>query len=401
MQTGLSFWTRVLNATRDAWLIVGIACLLLVALEFAYRGQAAVRRLISGTPTMPAAHPYTDSAWYNVYRSEYARSTQLEWQPFVYYRRPPFKGVLINIDSARHRVTTHPEGLPASPFTAFFFGGSTMWGDYQRDAATIPSIVVTRLAAEGIAVRATNFGESGWVMSQGVVELLLQLRSGERPDVVVFYDGINDVAAALQSGQAGIPQNEFNRAAEFRLGRAVRGWEKGYGIQADLRAFGLLIITGAERFQLLQRLVLAVRTPRDLNGFDADELAAQVVAAYTGNIEIVEALAAYYGFKPFYFWQPNPYVSEKRLTEFESTMLSSLRDDPFEASLRSVHRLVNDQIDSAVTPRVGDRFSNLTRLFSAHAGPVWVDRIGHTTEHGAEMIAQVMAQRLRTNLQLD
>ena len=40
-----------------------------------------------------------------------------------------------------------------------------------------------------------------------------------RPDVVVFYDGINDVMATVQNGRAGLPQNEANREEDFRSGR--------------------------------------------------------------------------------------------------------------------------------------------------------------------------------------
>ena len=50
-----------------------------------------------------------------------------------------------------------------------------------------------------------------------VLQLMLDLRTGERPDVVMFYDGINDVASAVQRGVAGDPQNESRRVANSRL----------------------------------------------------------------------------------------------------------------------------------------------------------------------------------------
>lgn len=384
---------------RDGWLVLGIALVILVGLEFAYRGQAAARRLATGEPEVPAAHPYADSVWYREYRAEYDRSTQLEWRPYVYYRRPPFSGAQINIDSLQHRVTVHTEPVPSDAPSVFFFGGSTMWGDYQRDAKTIPSVVVSDLALAGTPVRAVNFGESGYVMTQGVLELQVQLRLGARPDMVVFYDGINDVAAAVQSGQAGIPQNEFNRADEFRLGRAVSGWEEGYGIGADLRAAALLGLRGAERSQLLQRLLVAVRAspaPPDPQGEVA--LAEQVLAVYLGTVDLVEALAERYGFEAIYVWQPNPHVSEKPMTAYEEGISRGLSADTFQARLGAVHAALDARLPAAMSERVGDRYAHLTGIFQAHAGPVWVDQIGHTTEEAAEVIAHALAERLRSGL---
>ena len=391
--------SKVGRWVRDGWLIAGIALLVLIGLEVAYRVQASVRRIAAGAPATPPSHPYSDSVWYREYREEYDRSTQLEWRPYVYYRRPPFVGRHINIDSAQHRLTAHPARVPADAPDVFFFGGSTMWGDYQRDSFTIPSVVVSHLAEDGISIRATNFGESGYVMTQGVLELLMQLRDGARPDVVVFYDGINDVAAAVQSGLPGIPQNEFNRAAEFRLGRAVRGWEEGQGVATDLRALGLLTLTGAERSQLLQRLLQVVRSPTAGVDADMDDLASEILATYAGNVEAVDALAGRYGFQPIFVWQPNPHASTKTLTEFERGVDGTLDADPFQQRLGAVHRFLDERLPEVMDARIGGRFLHLTAAFEGDTGPVWVDQIGHTTEEAAGIVGRAIGDRVKEVLQ--
>lgn len=90
------------------------------------------------------------------------------------------------------RLTINPQ--PAER-TAFFFGGSTIWGTGVADAETIPShfAALTRMYAE-------NFGENGYTAHQSLVFLLQLLQTRPQPDLVVFYDGVNDVQAKCRIG---------------------------------------------------------------------------------------------------------------------------------------------------------------------------------------------------------
>lgn len=92
-----------------------------------------------------------------------------------------------------------------------------MWGSGARDSFTIPSLLSQILSEHGISIHVVNYGESGFVSTQEVIALMLQLKKGNIPDVVMFYDGVNDTFSAFQHGIAGIPQNEFNRFREFNL----------------------------------------------------------------------------------------------------------------------------------------------------------------------------------------
>src|SRR6185295_3816027 len=99
-------------------------------------------------------------------------------------RRKPFHGTYINVDSAGIRITPQRpiSGVPVA--RVFMFGGSTMWGWLQRYDKTIPAEVARRLAtmADSVGgIEVTNFGETGYVFTQEVLELMLQLRAGNRP----------------------------------------------------------------------------------------------------------------------------------------------------------------------------------------------------------------------------
>jgi hypothetical protein len=37
-----------------------------------------------------------------------------------------------------------------------------------------------------------NFGESGFVSTQSVIQLMQELQSGNIPHLVIYYDGVND-----------------------------------------------------------------------------------------------------------------------------------------------------------------------------------------------------------------
>ena len=66
-------------------------------------------------------------------------------------------------------------------------------------------------------MRIRNLAEIGYVSTQEVVALVRELQSGYRPDIVIFYDGVNDTTSALLEGEAGLTTNEINRRREFNL----------------------------------------------------------------------------------------------------------------------------------------------------------------------------------------
>ncbi len=251
-----AFLGRIRALVRDAWLVLGLALALAVALELAYRAQGAARRVIRDRG--PDAVRLETVPWAAEYEREFALAHRgMGWAPWVYIRLAPFRGRAITVDSLGRRRTV--PAVPQARRRVFAFGGSTMWGTYQADSATIPSRMAARLAACGLDdVELVNFGESGRTVFHELIELQLQLRDGARPDAVVFYDGINDGFAAFQNGVPGLPQNEHNRSRDFHAGR-VLNTDDG-SLRTELRAGATLIVAAARRSQLMRRL-WALRAP--------------------------------------------------------------------------------------------------------------------------------------------
>jgi hypothetical protein len=217
---------------RDGWLVVGVALLMLVSLEAAYRIQAAAREAVASRGRGPK-HPFADSAWFPAYRREFRSTVTETWAPYVSVRRNPFAGSLINIDSARHRRTIPGPHRAADTIRVFALGGSTMWGTDLRDQATIPS-VLSRLPASkapaGLTFDVTNFGESGRVFHArdggARAPTARRLRAEHRH--LLRRDQRRRIGGAIWTGRSAM--NEVNRPRDFQLGRVI------YGPETDLRS---------------------------------------------------------------------------------------------------------------------------------------------------------------------
>ncbi len=196
--------------------------------------------------------------WVSSSDKEVIQTNELVWKPYVYWQRE--EGVRKTIQMKGKKV--------------WVFGGSAVWGTGVEWNETIPSY----LANYGYNV--TNYGETGYVSTQELILLIQELKSGFPPDIVIFYDGFNDVFSAYQQGVAGLPMNEFNRVKEFNLSKK---WVGEY-LQAKLH-----------------------KQKHNLNM----ECTNGVLYNYYQNIEMVLALSICFKFKFYSFWQDYNYKNNK------------------------------------------------------------------------------------------
>ena len=390
---------RIGRVARDAWLIAGIMLVLILGLEAAYRMQGAARRVLSAPIAGPAASVppslLDKTDWWPAYNRDHKQEKDLKWASYVYVRNPTFTGTHITVDSAGHRVTPQPEGTGGRTVEVFFLGGSTTFGWFHREALTIPAVAAQRLQSvlgPGSRLRVTNFGVPGRTFTQELIELLLQLQAGARPDVVVFYDGINDVTATVQNGVAGLPQNEANRVADFERGRRLQA-ESGPGLANAMRELGHLGWSAALRLELVSR-VRRVRAPEPPAPVSTDFLAASLARVYAENVGLAEALGARYGFTALYVWQPALMSTGKRLTAREAWLRRPADADPEIRPMRDLHVALPPLLRAAVAPLVGDRFVDATTLFDGDPLDVFADLFGHTYERVNPAIVDVMSTSL-------
>jgi lysophospholipase L1-like esterase len=359
--------------------MVGLTLLALVALDLALRvlvpEPAARSREGDATPRRQA-DALQGQPWVDAYFREFHASRELRWEPYLYWRRPARSGELINVDARGLRRTWNPP-LPEGAPRVFMFGGSTLWGTGARDEHTIASEISRLLHQGGRPVQVTNFAETGYVSTQGVLALLLALRAGEVPDVVVFYDGVNDVASALQSGVAGLPQNEDNRRAEFNLSRR-RG--------SLLLGFAQRSLQGVEAL----RAWLSARRPA-VPPEPAGGLADELVGVYAANLALVRSLGAAYGFDARFYWQPTVYAKSD-----PSTYERQLQEQA--PQRRALFHAAEQALAASAALRGEPRFRDLTRSFDGVKEPLYID-FCHLAEAGNARMAELIAADLAQDLE--
>jgi lysophospholipase L1-like esterase len=370
---------------KDCWLMVGCTILLLCVLEGGLSLAFFVKdRLSDYSERRAIADTYGNAAWMNDYQEEARRAYAAQWRPYVYWRRLPYQGNYINVDANGLRLTTSMEGAaPASgtPLKVFMFGGSTMWGTGVRDDFTIPSVVAKELQQKGVAAKVVNFGESGYVSTQEVIALLLQLQKGERPDLVVFYDGVNDIYSAYQQRAAGLPQNEFNRVQEFNLSKPENFKRRAKMVLSDMTTE---VSTMRLASGLLRRAGIERPTADDSLPPVNESLAQDVLAKYQGNIGVVKALSEHYHFKCLFYWQPTIF-QKTRLTDYEAGQRAQMRImEPFVEMTYDAMRL------SGLKEMPEGSFHDLSMIFADVGEPLYTDWC-HLGESGNERIGKSMA----------
>lgn len=378
---------RALSATAT---VIGTTILFLLALELALGFLADVRKEVpAGAPR--AAEPLLKQA-------------RFRWRPYVQWRHEPIESPGLSIDSSGVRRTWRAPSRPGgeTPVRVFMMGGSTMWGSGVDDDETLPSQVAKALAEgeQPIDVDITNWGEEGWVSRQSMIQLELELERGDLPQVVVFYDGINDIFSALLNLEAGLPQNEERRRREFNLSSVNRKWD----------VFAL----AATRLNITQALGRAMkffapspyrpdlqplaRVNSDLAGYfqgvdlaQHPELPRAIVEAYRDNVEHVRKLAAAYGFNVMFYWQPTifdkPELAPSEVSELETF-----------AFLGPFYAKVGERVTVLQNSQAIPRFRDLRDLFHGRPGRVFIDYC-HLTGEGNAIVGREIARDLRPVLE--
>ena len=184
---------------------------------------------------------YQGAEWARKHFTEYYDLKEADYKAYYGWRRPAFSGETININERGMRVTFR--GATEAPErTIAFFGGSTTWGTGADDNRTIPSEFV-KMNPEYLGY---NFGETGYVAHQSLNVFLERYFEGFRPDVVVFYDGVNDVWNKCRS-----ELGPYSHSREYKIRTALRESGSGSGesfwvtvlpirnfIEKSIRVFG-------------------------------------------------------------------------------------------------------------------------------------------------------------------
>jgi lysophospholipase L1-like esterase len=346
------------------------------------------------------ADGYHHAAWANAYYEELA-TIRFDWHPYVYWLAAPHAGRYINIGEDSLRRTWRNQTSTArcgKPVRIFMFGGSTVFGEGARDDYTVPSFLQRILDGTAYCTQVTNFGQIGYVSSQELLLLEEQLRKGNRPDLAVFYDGKNDVAAALLANEPGVTYDESSREKEFNIenwfsptaGRLYEAALLRFAMSSALGESAKIIFKALTpgkfrlvKGQLVRRGLAANSGLRNDRGFNADVpgLSAGVIGAYLRNVEMAKALAQRFEYQMFFYWQPTVLQKNYR-TAYENSAAKA--NDIYRPIVQAVYSKM-----AQVALRNG--IIDISGIFSSETQPYFVDEV-HLNEEGNRLIAQRMSR---------
>ena len=285
--------------------------------------------------------------------------SQLPYAPdfFLGARFADYRSTTVNVSDGRRRTYT-----PADPeLTVWFFGGSTMFGIGQRDDHTIPSVVAKAAEADGIRIRALNFGFPGYVNWQGTERFEQAITSGlPKPDLVVFYDGVNDWGLGSYRVDMG----------EREVGSITR-----------------LPLDDDERKTVFEQAGQPEPMPwsDEREDIEIDLTADQ----YRRGADIARRLGRHFDIPIVHVWQPSPFAKKRNPVDAPLWKRVDFDPDHLPGSTRH-YQLIEER--SGVDP------IDLTKVLDDVDEPVFFDS-SHTNELGARIIGRALYEQLRPALE--
>jgi hypothetical protein len=324
---------------------------------------------------------YKGESWAEQYGREFRASGLVEYHPYVIWRRAPYAGKTISIDSEGLRRTFHSP-CDTDAYTIWMFGNSQLWGVGSPDWDTIPSFLAKEYSNAGKKVCVKNYGEKAWVSTQELFALILELKhTRRRPDLVIFYDGTTDSFLPYAYDQDDVHQNFLE---------VKNGFEKSGNESAEVGGFSFLEQTNTyivlrelrAKFSQSDRAIpVGALARRNAVPADASAMAQRTLRNYLSNVDVVETLASHYHFRCAFFWHPSVRAGSKPLTSFEERL--RLREEQKFPDSEAVFRATYEAIRDLKRPDL----YYLGDVFKDHSESLYIEA-NHVGPEGNRLIAQ-------------
>jgi lysophospholipase L1-like esterase len=327
--------------------------------------EAAFRAFVGGysderefRATQPL--PYRDAPFFSTEFIDESFRQPGGWRPLAGTNAilpQDFRGKYFTVEAGVRRTTDSPERPRAS---IYLFGGSTIYNSEVPDAHTVASYLQRELVQAGYGeYRVVNFGATSVSTSQQLERLVAaKIRA---PDIVVFYDGVNDVLQGVLYGNAG---------------------DTIYGNDRS-RSFGQKLLYRLSKESVAARFVLT----RANANYRIANLAERVTATanrYRDNLAQADRAASADGAAFVHFLQPTLYslatrgAYEARLLTFGFVPVQA--EEAFAAAYPRLKAIVAERA------RLGAADFDLTTAFDTFAQPVYLDG-WHVNHRGNEVVA--------------
>jgi hypothetical protein len=394
--------------------VVGVVSLLLLAdlgagwvydeVSNETHGTAAVADDSFNPPSEPALR---DSPWAAEVLAEQANLPS-QVDPYLGYRLGTKTSTYTNIYEGVR--ASYQSKAPGKKVSVWFFGASALFGDGQRDDHTIPSEFARMAEADGLPVEVRNYGRPGIAMWQELELFQQTVASGQKPDLVVFYDGFNDLAWQMNLDLTADPTNVYDsaRSKGTRAGAGGPDSTTSSSNTASTSGSGTTLsdVVGAywdqsashHVYDAIHDLIAGSSTPnvqfaKGVAQTVPAQTPAQITEAVHNAISIqsraatlATAVAGSVGAQASFFWQPT--VFTKKLLPDEQRYLSLDTYEP--ARWDPATKQAREELKQTPFVDVGDALDSATT-------PVLWDFV-HTNEVGARLAAAALYSHLLPEL---
>ena len=303
------------------------------------------------------------------------------YSPYIIWEDEEIHTETLNIDSNNNRKTCFSEKCSASnqigkeKKKVFLFGGGYMLGYGVDDCNTIPSLL-SQIISENNNPNfycIVNFGASGYTSTQELIKLIVEIQNGNIPDVVIFYDGLNDIE--IGAYRPGIP-----------------GYHMGYRrISNKFSNSGLGNVLFNSNIAKLYSYIHErfIRRDSGIDIFEINKKNAQLLNIYKKNIEILSALAFQYNFKYYAFWQPSLLASKKSKTAYEKLQPEFAGN--FNEIQKNAYKIILEMDFSDLN------FVNLNNIFDHNVNDIFIDYL-YLGPKGNKLVAETIYETIKTDL---
>ncbi len=180
----------------------------------------------------------------------------------------------------------------------WMFGGSTMRGATDCNDRTLPSCLSLLLNSnrKGLHFTVTNFGTNSFNSLLETKYLQRQLINLPPPDIIIFYDGANDVKYFLEH------RDPYAHHGYRRVRALIESYYKSwFGVLKPLNAAVYSSFT-----KELYDKIMQVGVPLEAS----DKELAEMLDAVEKRYDHVNKLSACYGARFILFWQPTLWTEE-------------------------------------------------------------------------------------------
>ena len=253
--------------------------------------------LISGTIANHLVASRTSASngqpkWFSECLAEQAKPP-MSFAPYVGWVPADFSGRCLHIANGLRLTYNYAQTSSIKPSRVFVFGGSTTWGFGSRDEHTIPSELARLAEQHGRHWEVVNRGQPAYVVWQNVINLADLCASGNHPDLVIFYNGANEVRAQFESPQQSRPLVAMN------------DWSNWHGANRSAGTLArFLVVRAVGQYKRRSLIAQLLRTVTPESKQDAGRAAGQAVDEYLQSVELVRALGREYHFNTLFVWQP-------------------------------------------------------------------------------------------------